>query len=388
MGKKKYFAFISYKREDEEWAKWFQNELENYHLPSTLNGKPDVVNELPEQFRPPKGFRPVFRDIDELKAGNLPVQIYNALKDSLNLIVVCSTKLADDEKAKWVNKEISDFIEIGAKEGVDNVEHIFPFIIDGIPHAGDKRECFPKVLRELSKEQERIGGNVNEGGDVSEINRERAFVKVLSGMLTNVDFAELWNRYDRDKMERERREKEEKNKLLISQSRFLAEKANQLVEDGDSYTARLLALEALPKNFEDPDRPYTPEAEHALRKAVKKETGVLRGHKNCVRSAVFSPDNSNVISVSDDSTINIWEAHSGSVKKTLSNHSAAILSICYNTEKSLFVTASVDQDVIIWDSKTYDVKKVIPHPSPVYYAAFSPYGNFIVTASKDSIVRI
>ena len=26
----KYFAFISYKREDEEWAKWLQNELENY----------------------------------------------------------------------------------------------------------------------------------------------------------------------------------------------------------------------------------------------------------------------------------------------------------------------------------------------------------------------
>ena len=180
---KKYFAFISYKREDEDWAKWFQNELENYHLPSTLNGRKDInFEELPKQFRP------VFRDIDELKAGNLPEQIYSALKDSLNLVVICSHLLADDDEAKWVNKEISDFIEIGEREGADNVRHIFPFIIDGIPHAGDERECFPKVLRKLSEEQERIGGNVNEGGDVTDESRDRAFVKVLAGMLPDSVF--------------------------------------------------------------------------------------------------------------------------------------------------------------------------------------------------------
>ena len=49
-----YFAFISYKREDEEWAIWFHHELENYHLPISLNGRADLPTE----------FRPVFRDID------------------------------------------------------------------------------------------------------------------------------------------------------------------------------------------------------------------------------------------------------------------------------------------------------------------------------------
>ena len=28
-----YYAFISYKREDEKWAKWLQNKLEGYRLP-------------------------------------------------------------------------------------------------------------------------------------------------------------------------------------------------------------------------------------------------------------------------------------------------------------------------------------------------------------------
>lgn len=32
----KYLAFISYKREDEKWAKWLQNILEHYKLPISV----------------------------------------------------------------------------------------------------------------------------------------------------------------------------------------------------------------------------------------------------------------------------------------------------------------------------------------------------------------
>ena len=74
---KEYYAFISYKSEDAEWAIWLQHELEHYHLPTSFNGNDDVRQEL----------RPVFRDIDELSAGNLPDQIKRALVNSQNLIV-------------------------------------------------------------------------------------------------------------------------------------------------------------------------------------------------------------------------------------------------------------------------------------------------------------
>ena len=302
---KHYFAFISYKRQDEEWAKWFQKELEDYHLPSTLNGRDDI----------PEAFRPVFRDIDELKAGNLPTQIYNALASSSNLVVICSTQLADDENAKWVNKEISDFIEIGKNEGRDNVKYIFPFIVDGVPHAGNERECFPRMLRELAKEQERIGGNINEGGDVSEVKRERAFVKVLAGMLPdNVSFDMLWNRYDRDKMERERKEKEERDKLLIAQSRFVAEKALKLIDDGDTDLAIKLELEVLPKDLYNPDRPYCVEAEAALRKTVwadKNNYRVFKGHEDQVVFSRFAPNDDIIVSLSHDETLRIWNVNDG-----------------------------------------------------------------------------
>ncbi len=304
---KHYFAFISYKREDEEWAKWFQKELEDYHLPATLNGRDDL----------PKTFRPVFRDIDELKAGNLPTQIYDALASSSNLVVICSTQLADDENAKWVNQEISDFIKIGKNEGRDNVKHIFPFIVDGVPHAGDERECFPRALRELSEEQERIGGNINEGGDVSLVNRERAFVKVLAGMLPDsVSFDMLWNKYDRDKMERERKEKEERDKLLVAQSRFVAEKANSILEGGDSYLARRLVVSVLPKDMDDPDRPYIAEAEFSLRNACGENSAILRGFLDTPGSISLSQDEKIIATVpwqgpGGHGDLRIWDIDSG-----------------------------------------------------------------------------
>lgn len=54
----KYFAFISYKSKDEEWAIWLQHKLEHYHFPASFNGCTDVRREL----------RPIFRDVDELIA--------------------------------------------------------------------------------------------------------------------------------------------------------------------------------------------------------------------------------------------------------------------------------------------------------------------------------
>ncbi len=31
-----YYAFISYKREDEKWAKWLHKKLQEYRLPSQI----------------------------------------------------------------------------------------------------------------------------------------------------------------------------------------------------------------------------------------------------------------------------------------------------------------------------------------------------------------
>ena len=57
---------------------------------------------------------------------------------------------------------------------------------------------------------------------------------------------------------------QQRDAALLSQSRFLSDAAGNLANQGDVRLARLLALAALPKDLEHPDRPYVPEAEAAL----------------------------------------------------------------------------------------------------------------------------
>lgn len=170
---KRYYAFISYKREDERWAKWLQHRLEHYKLPSNLNGRTDLPREI----------RPVFRDTAELNPGNLPQQIHDALTTSRHLIVVCSPRTA---ASPWVNREIEAFIAMGKQD------RIIPFIVDGRPMADDPgEECFPQAIRDLPKEQELLGANVNEMG------RDAAAVKTVAQMF-GVRFDTLWKRYERE----------------------------------------------------------------------------------------------------------------------------------------------------------------------------------------------
>lgn len=293
---KEYYAFISYSHKDEEWAKWIQHEFEHYHLPTTLNGW--ELGNLPDKFRP------IFRDIDELSGGELKPQITRALKASAYLVIICSPNSA---KSLYVNDEIRQFIEVGKEMGVDNIQNIFPFIIEGIPHSPDN-ECFPQALRDLPTEL--IAGDVTKHG------REHAFVKILSGTLhdSRVSFGTLWNQFERDRIEAERKEREQKDNLLRIQSLFLAEKATSLYNNNEYDLVNLIALEALPKNIAEPDRPYVREAEDVLRKSSVYTTPIIRTSASWKNIHT----NGNIVATQeDDYKIKILNVKDGEVIETI-----------------------------------------------------------------------
>lgn len=176
---KKYYAFISYKREDKRYAMWLQRKLEYYKLPVWARKK---NIDLPERVRP------IFRDVTDLSGGVLEKAIREGLDDSRYLIVICSPSSAG---SKWVGKEVQTFIDTGREE------QIIPFIIDGTPNSGDPRtECYPESLRRLTGSRELLGISVHEGG------RHAAFIKVVARMF-GLGFDELWGRYRRQRRMRQ-----------------------------------------------------------------------------------------------------------------------------------------------------------------------------------------
>lgn len=355
---KEYFAFISYKSEDVEWATWLQHELEHYHLPASFNGRTDVPQEL----------RPVFRDIDELSAGNLPEQIKQALANSQNLIVICSPQAA---KSPWVNQEVETFIALG------RTGRIFPFIVEG----NSPSEFFPPALRDLPKNEERLGGDVSKKG------RDAAFVKVVAGML-GVSFDTLWKRYEREKAEEERKIREQRDHLLKIQSKFLAEKALSLISEGDPFTARAILLDALPINMENPSRPYVPHAEFALRKALQYH-GAKIVHHDYVNYSTFSPDGTKLVSACNDHNVYIWDLRTGTCINKLYGHTGIVNSALFSSNGNYIISASDDWTIRIWNSKKGEALKILRLPGyRVNFASISCDGKYIVSASIDKNARL
>lgn len=387
---KEYFAFISYKREDERWAKWLAHQLDNYKLPSTLNGK-----ELPPSLRK------TFRDVDELSAGNLPEQIFHALSSSDYLIVVCSPLAA---KSEWVNKEIEDFIKIkGGKS-----DHIYPFIIDGEPFSKDPlQECFPEALRALPDDEERIGGNINEQGG-----RYAAVVKVIAGML-GVSFDSLWHKYEREQKKKRYKRigmvigvslsftivslafstwiwhqnvllNEKDRKIMVNQSRAVAEKADQLLEEGDSYTAKMLLLETM-----TPERPYVPELEECLRKAFNYETAVLKTGSS-VTSASYSSDQRLIAVSTVDGSLFVYDAPSGAIHRSFHGDFGNVHSTHFSPDCKHIVTALWDENSVrIWSiDKNCCEDSLYGHSGSVTRAKYSNDGQYIASSSKDKTIKI
>lgn len=366
MDKKKYFVFISYSSKDNEddnkWAEWLRHELDHWHLPATYpknKPKPDRDN-----------LREVFRDRDGFSAGkDWWEQAKEKLDQSQNLIVICSP---NSKNSPAVNKEVKYFIN-NLNEGID--DKVYPFIIEG-----DKpEECFPEALR-----NSKVGGDVNKDGG-----REDAFLKVVAGML-NVDFHDLRDRYQLEKIEEERIEREKKENLQRLQSRYVAEKAEKLITEGDYYLARRLALEILPQNIKRKDRPYVAEAEAFLRKAFEKENAILNGHAGTMQKAIFNKDESKIISNSYDGQLFVWDAKSG----VLIRKKNGIDLFDVHPSLPIMVTAFFDK-VVLRNPDTFKCfSKSFVHPqfsagkTIVRSVAFSKYGDYVVSGTFNGYVCI
>lgn len=175
----KYFAFISYSSHDTKWGKRLHKKLESYSIPSTLCKKHGWKR---------KPLNPIFFAPYEIQPGSLSEELKDRLRQSRNLIVICSPNSA---QSYWVGLEIEFFHQLG------RTKDIHFFIIDGVPNSGDKTtECFNNKIKELGI-PEILGANIHEKVyRWSWLNRERAYVQIVTKLL-GVEFDSIWQRHKR-----------------------------------------------------------------------------------------------------------------------------------------------------------------------------------------------
>jgi len=235
----------------------------------------------------------IFRDRDELPAEeNLGEAIRNGLKGSEYLIVVCSPSYSE---SKWCMEELRFFRSLHGNANA----RVIPILVEGEPE-----DAFPEALRW----EERV--RVEEDGTVHTFREEveplsadvRAdshfrrmwllrteYLRILARILKK-PFDELYNRARRRRirtvsalallvisgliafasynMNMLSRIEQEHMDMLANESLRLSVASEESLARGDTQKAMLLALEALPEDPADPERPLIPEAETALRSAV------------------------------------------------------------------------------------------------------------------------
>lgn len=87
--------------------------------------------------------------------------------------------------------------------------------------------------------------------------------------------------------------------------------------------------------------------------ADKKLLHVLQGHRDWVRSVVFSANSQQLISCGDDETIRIWDVKTGECLRVLRGHQGRILALYLLPDMNLLASGGQDHTVRLWNLETY-----------------------------------
>jgi eukaryotic-like serine/threonine-protein kinase len=108
-----------------------------------------------------------------------------------------------------------------------------------------------------------------------------------------------------------------------------------------------------------------------------------------VLTVAWSPDGKHIASGSSDTTVQVWDASTGEALFIYRGHSAGVDCVVWSPDGRRIASASTDTTVQVWDATTGNHAYTYQgHSAAVYMAAWSPDGLRIASGSSDTTVQV
>lgn len=230
--------------------------------------------------------------------------------------------------------------------------------------------------------------------EIAALSREGRRLLTLSGQLCDIESGRLL--------------------LKLEQNRGLEIAAfsptgEQLVTADKAYVVRIFqtdtgkpgkVLGAQPANVADVS--FSPDGKQVLMASGESATlwdvasgqrlATLAGHVGLVQRALFAPDGTTILTVSNDRTVRLWERTPMGVAanpRVFAGHAGAVVTADFSSDSSRFLSAGYDGTAMIRETKTGRILSSLEgHTGPILVASFSPDGERVVTGSVDQSARL